>query len=142
MMKARKTLLAGLAAVLLAGAGSGNPIYLCIGNRGQTRLKTAEELCRDDVVRAACVQESRPRTGDQWSASDADCCLDILMALSSQGYPAFPVCDPRATISANPSAQVDRTAGPLRLTIAPDLWKPPPSTNCFISSLRTVVLLV
>jgi len=144
MAKARKTktLLAGFAAMLLAGTGSGGAVYLCVGSNGQVRLKTAEELCRDDRIRGACAPVSHPQASGQRLAGDADCCFDILIAFDSQAGPLVPVRGPRAAKPTTPSARVDRVVEPLHLTTVPDPWKPPPSTNCSISSLRTVVLLV
>ncbi len=142
MMKARKTLLAGFAAMLLAGAGSGGAVYLCIGSDGQVRLKTAEESCRDDVIRGACAPVSHPQASGERLAGDADCCFDILIVFDGQAGPFVPVRGPRAATPATASARVDRVVEPLHLTTVPDPRKPPPSTNCSISSLRTLVLLV
>ncbi len=142
MMKARKTLLAGFAAMLLAGAGSGGGVYLCIGSDGQVRLKTAEESCRDDEIRAACAPVSHPQASGQRLAGDADCCLDILIFLDTQAGPCIPVRSSGVPTYTTPSARVDRVVEPLHLATVTDPWKPPPSTNCSISSLRTVVLLV
>ncbi len=142
MTKARKTLLAGFAAMLLTGAGSGGAVYLCVGSDGQVRLKTAEESCRDDKIRAACAPVSHPQAGDERLAGDVDCCFDILIAFDGRDCPLVPVRGPRVATPATPSARVDRVVEPLHLTTVPDPWKPPPSTNCSISSLRTVVLLV
>ncbi len=142
MTKARKTLLAGFAAMLLASAGSGGAVYLCIGSNGHVRLKTAEELCHDDEIRAACAPVSHPQAGGERLAGDADCCFDILIAFDGQAGPFVPVRGLRAATPTPPSALVDRVVEPLHLTTVSDPWKPPPSTNCSISSLRTIVLLV
>ena len=146
MIKARacKTLLAGFAAMLLAGTGSGGAVYLCIGSDGQVRLKTAEEKrasCCDEI-RAASAPVSHPQASAQQPAGDADCCLDILILLGSQADACIPVRSSGVPGHTTPSARVDHVVEPLHLTIVPDQWKPPPSTNCSISSLRTVVLLV
>ena len=103
-MKARKTLLAGFAAMLLAGAGSGGAVYLCVDSDGQVRLKTAEELCRDDEARAVCAPVSHPQAGGQRLAGDADCCLDILIVFDGQVGPLLPVRGPRGTTFTTPSA--------------------------------------
>ncbi len=142
MMKARKTLLAGFAAMLLAGAGSGGAVYLCVGSDGQVRLKTAGESCRDDGIRAACAPVSRPQASGQRLAGDPDCCFDILIAFDGQVGPLLPVRGPRGTTFTTPSAPVGRVVEPLHLTTGPDPWKPPPSSSCSISSLRAAVLLV
>ena len=97
MVKARKTLLAAFASMLLAGAGSGGAVYLCIGSDGQVRLKTAEkkrESCCDDEIRAASAPVSHPQAGGQRLAGDADCCLDILIVLDGQVGPLLPVRGP------------------------------------------------
>lgn len=145
IMKARKTLLAGFAAILLAGAGSGGAVYLCIGGDGHVRLKMAEEKlesCCYDEIRAASAQVSHPQAGGRRLAGDADCCLDIPIVFDTQVGPFLPVRDPYAATPTTPSAPVDRVVEPLHLTTVPDPSKPPPSTNGSISSLRTVVLLV
>ncbi len=142
MTRTCKTLLAGFAVMLLAGAGSGGAVYLCIGSNGQVRLKTAEELCRDDVIRTACAPLSHPQAGGERLAGDADCCFDIMIAFDGHAGPFVPVRGLRAATPTTPSAPVDRVVEPLHLTTVPDPWKPPPSSNCSISSLRTVILRV